>query len=442
MLSLSKDTLFNTIVVEAKSTGSGWILKTEDGRICTCKYLILATGSSYKKHYPDFKAMKDYQGFLVHSAIYPEEGMDVKGKRVAVIGNGATGVQIVQELAKEDCDLTAYIRTPNTALKMVQRPISVGEQEAMKSFYIDYFNLAKSTRTGFPYNKTTKSMWDVSPEEREAHFEELWNRGGFAWLLSNFRDFIIDRKANAIFYDFWARKVRERVKDPVKQQLVAPIPQQNWIGTKRPSLEQDYYECLDRPNVRLVDFNKTPISSFTKEGILTSDEVERKHDIVILATGYDSLTGSLMDIGLIDKNGKRLQAKWQNGVYTHLGLTIDGMPNMFMVYSPQAPTSLNNGPPIIEIQIDWIMAAIDQMREEGVDAIDATPEAADKWRSDIQEMNSHTLYPLTNSWYMGANIPGKKREQLVYLAGQDAYKKTIFDALEGWKGFEVIKASA
>lgn len=438
-LDLSKDAIFNTIVEDVSYDNGIWLAKTRDGRVVKCKYLILATGSSYKKHYPDFKDMDKFKGELVHSAIFPTSGLDIKGKRIAVIGNGATGVQITQELAREDCELTVYIRTPNFALPMRQRTVTAEEQETSKQYYDLLFQAGKDSRPGFPYNVTTTSIWQASEEQREAKFEDLWARGGFSWLLANYRDFAVDKKANALFYDFWVKKVRARVKNKDKADIVAPVQQNQYLGTKRPSLEQDYYEAIDRDNVQIADLTKSAITNFTETGIVTTDGL-REFDTVILATGYDAMTGSLMDLHLRDKHGVELQQKWKKGVYTYLGLMIDGMPNMFMVYSPQAPTALSNGPPIIEIQVDWIVDAIQKMRDEGVQAIDPQFASSDKWRSDIQAMNEKTLYPTANSWYMGANIPGKVREQLVYLGGVDTYNKVTREAMSGWKGFDLIMA--
>lgn len=393
VLGLSKDTHFNTIVTKCDYIDKHWNLQLDNGGTAKCKYLILATGSSYKKHFPNFKDMEKYRGHLVHSAMFPEEGIDVKGKRVAVIGNGATGIQIVQELAKDDCQLTTYIRTPNVAIPMYQRNMSGSDQDRCKMFYDMWLKGAKNTRSGFPYNTKDNSIWDDSEDERNAYFEEIWDRGGFSFLISNYRDFLVDKKANKMLYDFWASKTRPRIKDASKRDIVAPLNQPQYFGVKRHSLEQDYYESLDRPNVSLVDLKKTNLSHFTERGIETSDGNEREYDIIILATGYDFLTGSLLDLNLSDTSGRTLSEKWKKGIFTHLGLMIPGMPNAWMVYSPQAPTSLANGPPIIEIQVDWIVDAVKKMREEGVQAIDGKQEDADKWRQDIQDMNEQTLFP-------------------------------------------------
>jgi cation diffusion facilitator CzcD-associated flavoprotein CzcO len=397
-LNAYEDTYFTTIVDGVEHYDGRWHLNLRDSGRASCTYLILSTGSSYKRHYPSFKDMDHYKGHLIHSALYPEEGLDVKGKRVAVIGNGATGVQIVQELAREDCYLTTYIRTPNIALPMHQRPMTVAEQEAAKSFYAAMFTAARNCRSGFPYNPSTQLLSQVTEAEWRAQFQELWDRGGFAFLLSNYRDFLIDRNVNKIFYDWWATHVRARMKNEEKRDIVAPLEQGILFGTKRSSLEQDYYEALDRDNVTVLNLKTLGLERFTEKGIVTSDGVEREYDIVILATGYDSLTGSLTDLNIKDTSGRLLQDKWARATYTYLGLMINGLPNAFLTYSPQAPTSLANGPPIIEIQVDWIVDAIKKMREEGVESVDPKFEAANKWRADIQEMNSKTLFPYTDSW--------------------------------------------
>lgn len=450
-LNLRKDAYFNTIVTEARyDTSAGeWHVKTDDpNRLATCKYLVFATGSSYKKNFPAFKNLDKFKGKLIHSALYPESGLDVSGKKVLVVGSGATGLQIVQTLAREgECQLTACVRTPNFALPMRQRKVSVEEQNASKSFYQSYLQSAKQCRTGFPYDPAPKSFYDTTREERLDYWEQLWERGGFSFMVSNYDEFLTDKDVNREMYAFWADKVRARIKDPIKREILAPWKQSHWYGTKRPSLEQDFYEVIDQDHVTLLDLNKNKIEEFTATGIITSDltgqRQEQTHhdfDIVILATGYDALTGSLLDAGLIDTDGITLNEKWKQGTYTYLGLTIDKMPNLFLVYSPQAPTSLSNGPPIIETQIDWIAAAIAKMRAEGIKYIDARLEAATVWREDIQKMNALTLYPETDSWYMGANVPGKPREQLIYLGGVDKYAKEATAALDGWKGFDVVMA--
>ncbi|THZ99579.1 FAD/NAD(P)-binding domain-containing protein [Aureobasidium pullulans] len=273
-------------------------------------------------------------------------------------------------------------------------------------------------------------------------WEELWARGAFAFNTANYRDCMFIRKTNDLMYEFWRNKVCARIQDQAKKDLVEPEKPPHPLGTKRPSLEQGYYECLDEDNVHLVDLKNNGIKRSVAEGVETEDGIVHKFDTVVLATGYDAITGSFTGMGSKERQGVDLREKWKEGVKTHLGMTAPSLPNMFMVYSPQAPTALSNGTTTIEVQGDLVADMIKKMHEEGIETIEARPEAADKWAADIQEMNEQTLFPLTNSWYMGANIPGKKREQLDYLAGIETYERVCKEAIESWSGFEVTEKAA
>jgi cation diffusion facilitator CzcD-associated flavoprotein CzcO len=402
VLDLRKDAHFNTIVVEARfhPEEAKWHVQTKDGLHATATYLICATGSSYKRYFPQFEDLEKFDGQLIHSAAYPEAGLDVKGKRVGVIGSGATGLQIVQALAKEDCQLTAFVRTPNVAIPMRQRKLSHEEQTGNKNIYQALFNSAKRTRSGLPYTPCPSSFHETRPEKRRELYGKLWERGGFSFMLCNFSDFLVDRTVNQEIYQFWLEKTRSRIQDPSKRDIVAPREQPHWLGTKRASLEQDYYEMIDRPNVTVVDLKRTPILDLEERGIRTTEKL-LEFDIIVFATGYDALTGSLKDIGLIDTDGVPLSKKWEKGTYTYMGLMIPKLPNMFMVYSPQAPTSLANGPPIIENQIDWIAEAIGKMRQQGIESIDAQESSAEEWRATVQGISDQTLFKGTRSWYTG-----------------------------------------
>lgn len=439
VLDLSKDAFFNTIVTKTEydSVARRWTLQTNTGLTATCKYVIAATGSSYKKHYPQFKGLESYNGALVHAADYPKS-LDVTGKRVGVIGNGASGLQIVQTLAKEDCELNVFIRTPCFTIPMHQRSIASEEAEMMKGYYDGIFDRCYKSASGFPHNTRYQSAHQASPEERKELFDELWTRGGYSFLVSNYYDFLLDEKTNGIFYDYWVQKVRKRMANTEKMDLVAPLKQHMLVGTKRPSLEQDYYEMIDRPNVILHNLKKSPIVEFDASGIVIGNgDLTRHHDldVVIFATGYDAVTGSLLDLGITDKNQQSLAEKWTNGVFTHLGLMVPDTPNLFMVYGPQAPTSLANGPPFIEMEVDWICNAIEKMQKEGIESIEPTQQAAGQWREQVFQASQRTLYPKTDSWYMGANIPGKRREPLIWLGGMPSWWKCCTEALENWDGF-------
>jgi cation diffusion facilitator CzcD-associated flavoprotein CzcO len=439
VLDLSKDTFFNTIVnnVRYDTATARWNVQTESGLSATCKYLIAATGSSHKKHYPAFNGLDNFRGKLVHAADYPES-LDLKGKRVGVVGNGASGLQIVQNVAKEDCDLKVFIRTPCFAIPMKQRQISPEEAEMMKGYYDGIFERNYKSTAGFPHNTIFKSAHQATPEERKELFDELWERGGYSFLVSNYYDFLLDEGANSIFYDYWVQKVRARMTNPEKMDLVAPLKQQMLIGTKRPSLEQDYYEMIDRSNVTLHNLKKFPILEFDATGMVTSDGKTTQHhdlDVVIFATGYDAVTGSLLDLAISDKNQVPLSEKWKNGVLTHLGMMVPDTPNLFIVYGPQAPTSLANGPPFIEMEVDWVYQVIEKMQKEGLSSIEPTQAAAEAWRDEVHAVSQYTLYPKADSWYMGSNIPGKRREPLVYLGGMQRWWKSCKAGLESWQGF-------
>lgn len=218
--------------------------------------------------------------------------MSVKGKKVAVIGAGATSVQVVQELAKEADQLTMFMRRPSYCLPMCQRPLSVEEQTGLKPYYQSLFQAGRQSAAGFPSSGPQRSIFDATEEEREAHFEETWRTGGFNFLTQTYNDVLLDKKANRLVYDFWAKKIRARMSDPVKQDLMAPLEPPYWFGTKRNPLEQDYYECLDMKHVEIVDLNATPLKKFYDKGILTEDGKYHEFDVVVLATGFDSFTGS------------------------------------------------------------------------------------------------------------------------------------------------------
>ncbi|OAP53740.1 hypothetical protein AYL99_12078 [Fonsecaea erecta] len=441
VLDLRRDAIFNKFVTSASyDTEQGkWSVHTADGSTAKCKYLVMGTGSTSKVYYPDFPDRNKYKGHLIHSARWPKEAVDIKGKKICVIGSGATGVQIVQTLAREDCHLTVCVRTPNTAIPMRQYKMTREEQISPKCFYQSILMGARDCWGGFPYNPAPKHWTEATPEERQTFYEELWLKGGFSFFVSNYIELLSDKEINREIYAFWVKKTRARIQDPVKRDIMAPLNQMHWIFTKRPSLEQDYYEMVDRDNVTVLDLKKHAIERFTEKGIVFSGDKEREFDIIVFATGYDNISGSLFDAGLVDTDGVKLTEKWNNGIYTYLGLMVNKMPNMFMTYSPQAPTALSNGPPLIEIQIEWIGKAIQKMREEGVKYIDAQAAAAERWRNEVHAISNKTLYPETDSWFMGANIPGKPREQLIYLGGLNVYNKKISDALDGWKGFDVVK---
>lgn len=348
-LDLSKDITYGANVVEAHydESAAKWTVSTENGRTINCRYLICATGSSFKPHYPAFKNLEKFKGQLIHSTQWPAEA-NTTNTRVAIVGSGATAVQCTQEIAKTAEHLTVYIRTASISLPMFQRPLDELEERVNRATYRQMFAHARTTKSGLGYDQPTGSVYDLTDEEREELWEELWNRGGFNFNQANYRDFLTDPKAGKLMYDFWAKKTRPRVKNPAKAAFLVPEKAPFAFGTKRSSLEQDYYERIDQDNVDVVDLKATPIQEFTEKGIITQNGTEVEFDTIVLATGFDAMTGSLTNMNIHGTDGLTFRERWKDGVFTHLGLCSSGCPNLFMVYGPQGKSPLTislNHPP-------------------------------------------------------------------------------------------------
>ncbi|KAL4889657.1 hypothetical protein BDV59DRAFT_210099 [Aspergillus ambiguus] len=440
-LNLKKDIEFKARVTSATwdEASSRWIVRTDAGHVAVAKYLCLFTGLLHRQYTPDFPGFENYKGTVHHSSAWPAD-VDVTGKKVAVVGAGATSVQIVQELAKQAGSLAMFMRRPSHCLPMGNRTITEAEQDAFRPYYRTVFDVGRAGAAGFAIPMQTTPMAAMTDAEREAQWERLWRAGAFHFAAGQSPEVYIDRAANRTAYDFWAKKIRARMTDPVKRDLMAPLEPDYAMFTKRFPLEQDYYESLDRPNVEIVSLKKTPFKTFTENGVITEDGKFREFDYVVMATGFESFTGSIAMMDIRGKNGVNMKDVWKNGVRTYLGMVVNGFPNCFQAYTPQgitAPTALSNGPTIIECQIDWILETILKMEKDGVETLEPTTESEDQWIKMINEVASHTFYAETDSWWTGANVPGKKREMLTYLAGIGQYEKECHDKLDGWKGFEV-----
>ncbi|PPJ60671.1 hypothetical protein CBER1_03433 [Cercospora berteroae] len=440
---LHRDVNLNTRVKEAKynEEQNRWYLKTgADEKVWKCRWLVAATGTSFKQHIPEWPQRELFEGVIHHSALWPDN-VTLEGKKIAVIGAGSTGIQIVQEAAKAGQQVTQFIRTPNYAVPMRQRQISEEEIYANLPQMPHVFKACRSTNSGLPVVNSGLKVFDDSPEKRNERLEHGWKQGGFTWSMSSYSDYLIDPKANRELYDFWCKKTRARISDPFKRDLLAPLEPPYFLNTKRPSFEQDYYECCDKDH---VDITNSPIVKFTKNGIVTEDGKEREFDIVAICTGYDAVTGGLRTMGIKGRNGIDLDEKWKDGIITNLGMTVNGFPNFFMVYGPQAPTSLTNGPPFIEIQGEYILQLLTRQRDEKIQTIESSQEAEQAWREHVLALAERTLMIKTSSWYMGANVPGKRREYLIYLGGLPLYKQKMQEAVDDWQGYSVqpIAASA
>ncbi|KAH8429295.1 flavin-containing monooxygenase [Aspergillus melleus] len=415
-----------------------WEIRTDDGRLTLARFFLPCVGFAAKKYLPDIPGLNTFQGAICHSSAWPKDGIDIRGKRVAVIGTGCTGVQIVQEWAKQAENLTVFQRTPNIALPMQQNARSKRDQADIQSALPELFQLRESTFTGYLQDVKPQKALDASSEEREAFFESLWQMGSFAFMAGNYMDLLSDEKANRAAYDFWACKTRARIHDPKTKDVLVPIDPVHPIGAKRPSLEDDYFEQFNRPNVEIVNLRDVEIAAIETEGIATSDGVFHQLDVIALATGFDSVTGGMTSMGICDSEGEPLAKQWGEGIHTYLGMSSHGYPNMFWVYGAHGPTGFSNGPSSIEIQGRWIIDAIQKIEGQGLLYVEPTIDAEMRWKSHITQLINTTFLSRADSWYMGANIPGKKRESMNYPAGLVTYRDICQQALQDWEGFIAV----
>ncbi|KAG5338827.1 hypothetical protein C0989_006058 [Termitomyces sp. Mn162] len=349
-LDLSRDISFNTRVTSASfdTTTNRWSVFTDTGVTVNPRFMVLCTGVATKPLFPVIPGLDTFQVIVHHTSSWPEDGFDMTGKRVGVIGTGASGVQVIQEAGLVVAHLTVFQRTPNTAVAMMNEcPISVAMQTKMKEdIYPILFKRREQTFTGFHYDYLPPGkFYDMSPEERYLFLDDLWTKGGFRYWFGMFEDIFYDQRVNDEVYAFWRKKVLERVQDPDMQRKLAPEKPRHPFGVKRVSLEQWYHEVFNQPNVDLIDINENPIVEITPKGVKTQDGMVHELDVLVLATGFDAITGSISQIGIKGVNGVAIGDMWkQSGLLTYLGMTVTGYPNMFFPYGPHGPTAFCNGP--------------------------------------------------------------------------------------------------
>ncbi|MEM7541795.1 MAG: NAD(P)/FAD-dependent oxidoreductase [Pseudomonadota bacterium] len=442
-LDLSRDIDFETRVSsanfdEAKRT---WTVNSthRDGSQTTTQanFFVICTGFGSKPYIPPLAGLDSFLGPCHHTALWPQEDIDMSNQRVAVIGTGASGVQVAQEAGKIAKQLTVYQRTPNIALPMQQQQWGPGDNAKLRETYQASFDMRAKSFGGTDFNFVDKATFDVSDEEREKLYQDLWDYGGFWYWLAGYNDMLINEEANRAAYDFWRQKVHARVNDPEIAEKLAPQDPPHPFGTKRPSLEQWYYDIFNQENVELVDIKTNPIEAITERGVRTSDG-EREFDVIALATGFDAVTGGLTAIDIRGRDGMTLEKKWADGVRTYQGLANNGFPNLLVSYGPQAPTGFCNGPTSAEFQGDYIVDCLKYMRSNDLTRIEPTEAAEEQWRQKCLDLVAPTLFPKADSWYMGANIPGKPREILMYPGGVPMYMEELKNCVaNGYAGYQL-----
>jgi cation diffusion facilitator CzcD-associated flavoprotein CzcO len=432
-LDLRRDIEFNRRIKVAAydEAANQWRIESEDGQTARARFLITAIGPLSSPVMPTIPGVETFRGESYHTGTWPHEPVSFAGKRVGVIGTGATGVQAITEIAKTVGRLTVFQRTPNWCAPLHNSRIDAATHARIKSTYAEIFEICRNSFGCFIHQADPRNALEVSPEEREAFFEKLYGEPGFGIWMGNFRDILIDREANATITEFMARKIRARVKDPkVAEKLV---PTNHGFGTRRVPLESGYYEVFNQPNVRLVDLRDTPIERITPAGVRTSD-TEHELDMVIYATGFDAITGAFDRIDIRGLGGRRLREKWAEGPRTYLGLQVEGFPNLFTLVGPHNAATFCNIPRCIEQNVDWVTALIRHMRERGHVRVEATVEAEQGWTQHVHDTGRRMLFTQVDSWMMGinSNLPGKqKRTFIVYAGGAPKYREKCDEVAAG-----------
>jgi cation diffusion facilitator CzcD-associated flavoprotein CzcO len=431
---LRRDIQFNTFITAAHydEATNRWLVSTDKDELVSCRFFILAVGCLSTAQVPAIPGLESFRGRWYHTGHWPHEGVDFSGQRVGIIGTGASGIQSIPVIAQQAAHLYVFQRTPNFAFPARNIPLDPEEERRVKASYAQIRQAERESNSGFIVERGEQSALEVTPEERERQFAKRWERGGFG-MTSAFSDLMSNEAANQTAADYVRARIREIVHDPAVAELLSP--KDHPIGTKRLPLDTDYYETFNRDNVTLIDIRSTPIDAITPAGLRTRD-AEYTLDSIVFATGFDAMTGPIFAIDIRGRDGCALKEKWEAGPRTYLGIASAGFPNLFMITGPGSPSVLSNMIVSIEQHVEWTADCLAYLREHGLNCIEPEIAAEDDWVAHVNEVANETLYPQANSWYMGANIPGKPRIFMPYVGGVGAYRKTCDEvAAEGYRGF-------
>lgn len=438
---LRRDIQLNTRVTAAhyEQSGGRWMIQTDAGDAVTAQFCLMAVGCLSTPNTPDLPGMESFAGRILHTGAWPAGGVDFTGQRVGVIGTGSSGVQVIPPIAAQAEHLYVFQRTPHFVVPARNRPLDRLASDERKAIYPQHRQMLREGFFGFTLAVNPGSALDATPEERELAYEAAWRAGGPA-LLGAFGDLIVNREANDTAAEFVRRKIAAIVHDPAVAARLTPSGYP--IGTKRLVQGTDYYETYNRPNVTLVDLRSAPLRELTATGLSTSDD-HYELDAIVLATGYDAVTGAVLGIDVRGRDGVALRDKWADGPRAYLGVATAGFPNLFLITGPGSPSVLSNMVLSIEQHVDWIADCIDHMRARGLQTIEPTGEAEDAWAQHVTEVADTTLFPSANSWYLGANIPGKPRVFMAYLGGVGPYRQRCDEiAANSYEGFVSAPATA
>jgi cyclohexanone monooxygenase len=412
---------------------SSWVVETEPGRSSSARFLVMATGNLSTPQLPQLAGLETFAGRIYHTGSWPHERVDFAGMRVGVIGTGSSGIQAIPAIAREAEQLVVFQRTPNFSVPARNRPLDNTYVRHVKDNYGELRQKARASGAGVPVDPPTTSALAVTPEERRRRFELGWELGGPPAVMAAYNDILLNEEANSALADFVREKIRETVRDPVVAERLTP--HDHPIGTKRICVDTDYYATYNRPNVTLVDLRSTPIEEVVPAGVATSQGLIEL-DAIVFATGFDAMTGAVARIAIRGRDGTLLHEKWENGPRTYLGIQSAGFPNLFLITGPGSPSVLSNMVVSIEQHVDFVADLLAFMSEREQISVEAAPEAEERWVAHVNDAASKTLYPRASSWYLGANIPGKPRVFMPYVAGVAAYRRVCDDvAANQYEGF-------
>ena len=432
---LRRDIRFETRMTSATwdDATHTWEVETDQGDRWTAPFLVMAVGALSAAKDPEIEGIESYAGTVLFTARWPHDGVDLTDRRVAVIGTGSSGIQCIPLIAQQARHLTVYQRTPNFAVPAQNAPLDPDMVATLKNRYREHRAQQRVSHGGVVGTQPEQSAHEVDADERTRRFDAIWEEGNLFGFLGSFNDVLIDPSANAIVADYLRDRIRSIVDDPETAELLCPTTYP--VGTKRLCLDSGYYATFNRPNVDLVDLRSTPISRIVPTGIETTAGVE-EFDVIVFATGFDAMTGPLLGPSITGRSGVRLRDAWVAGPRTYLGIMSHGFPNLFMITAPGSPSVMTNMLVSIEQHVEWATDLISWMRTRDLHAVDPDLSAQDGWVEHVNEVASFTLFPQGNSWYLGANVPGKPRVFMPYLAGVGVYRE-ICDgvAAEDYRGF-------
>lgn len=439
---IRRNVQFNTRITsmvwdDAKSV---WHVGTDDGKTTTTRFIVSGAGNLSIPKRPEFPGIDNFKGQLLSTHRWPHEPVDLAGKRVGIIGTGASGIQVIQSIAPEVGHLTVFQRTPNFACPLRNRPVSDAEHEERVKIYPQIRQGALNNFMGIITDEPGESAKTVSAEERKKVYDRIYyDVGGFHILVGTYADLLFDKESNDTLADYLRDRIADRVDDPAVAKMLTP--HDHPFGTKRAPMETNYYEVFNRDNVTLVDVRANPIEEVTEKGVRVGG-VEHELDVLISAMGFNFSTGALLEMGVVGRDGLTLNEKWANGPETYLGIASHGFPNFFMITGPQSHVALTNNPLAIEDHVNFASETIRHMVENEIDTIEPTPDAEAEWGETVRSLADATLFPLAKSFFMGANIPGKPVAPLMYLGGSPVYRALCNEiAAENYRGFELRGAN-